>query len=135
MEVPGACDDVYDSPEKKTCPRYFIQFKNRLRYSHFDPSNATSQNISAVLLWIKLLGCDRHRSAHCVGWFSPLLLPSFYPFFFALERFLHLPWRRCELRLCRCDRSENSGKSLWNWNGERSHALHKRADQYTNILR
>ncbi len=43
---------------KKTCPRYFIQFKIRLRCSRFDPSNATSRNISAVLPWITWLGCD-----------------------------------------------------------------------------
>lgn len=77
----------FEKKKKKTCPRYFIQFKNRLRYSRFDPSNATSRNISAVLPWIKWLGCNGHRSAHCVGWFSPLLLPSFSPFFLLLNAF------------------------------------------------
>ncbi len=112
---------------KKTCPRYFIQFKNRLRCSRFDPSNATSRNISAVLPWITWLGCDGHRSAHCVGWFSSLLLPSFYRFFyFCLKADERYDFEGVT-------EVKNSGKPLWNGKGERSCVLHKRVDQYIDI--
>lgn len=115
---------------KKTCPRYFIQFKNRLRCSRFDPSNATSRNFSAVLPWITWLGCVGHRSAHCVGWFSSLLLPSFYILFYfclkADERY----------DFAGVTEVKNSGKPLWNGKGERSCVLHKRVDhvhRHTNL--
>lgn len=133
MEAPAACNDVYDSPtadlreiwererKKKIWPRYFIQFKNRLRCSRFDPSNATSRNISAVLPWITWLGCSGHRSAHCVGWFSSL------PFFFLLllNAFFTCFGADESNDFAVVAEVKNCGKPLWNWKGEGSCELHK----------